>query len=246
MRVALRGILDGSGPPGDPNGVFRVIALTTLLAAPTTAAQTRPTSDDVSVLSGRTVGNGEVVLAAGLGWPGFWAEVLLAPSSQFNLSIRAGFHYGSPLLGLETGVGGELSFPMRLLLYGEDNIDLAAYLRPFGIVGEGVLVGQEGTFANDIGWAVGTDAGLKVGFHVSDAVTLGTGTLVRFAYVDTPDASDGNGIVLGVAILASVEANMSRATTLFLELQGGYGFAADRLFNNHAMLVVSFGLAYRL
>lgn len=217
-----------------------------LLAATPAGAQPRPTSGDISVHSGRTVGNGEVVLAAGLGWPGFWAEALFAPSSRFNLSVRVGVDYGSPLLGFATGVGGEVSLPMRLLVYGEDDIDIALALRPYGVMGEGALVGQENAFADDLGWAVGAEGGVRAGFHVTDAVTLVGGALLDVAYVDVPDAERSNGVMFGAGALAGLEALLSRSTLLFVVLKAGYGLGPENAFDSRALFRASFGLAYRL
>lgn len=213
----------------------------------TSHAQVRPTSDDISLISGRTVGNGEVVLAAALGWPGFWAEVLFAPTSRFNLGIRAGVTYGSPLLGLATGVGGEISIPIRILVYGRNDIDVALYVRPLGVIGEGALVGQENTFADDLGWGVGAELGTRIGFHVTDAVTLATGATVQPVYVDTPDATtSGNGLVIGFAGIFGLEAVVSRKTMLFVELRGGYGIATNDLFDQRGVLSLALGVAFRL
>lgn len=226
---------------------MRALALALLLAAASpAAAQSRPTSDDMSLLTGRAVGNGDVVVAAALGWPGFWAEVLFAPTSRFNLSLRGGVLYGSPLMGLATGVGGEFSVPMRLHVYGQSDIDVALSLRPFALFAEGALVGQRGTFADNFGWAAGADVGARVGFHVSDAVTLGTGALVSVAYLDTPDADASNGVAVGFGALAIIEALMSRRTMLFAQIEGGYGLAPSRLFANQAVLSLALGVAFRL
>ena len=226
---------------------MRVLVMVAVLGVVSTSqAQTRPTSDDISLISGRTVGNGEVVLAAALGWPGFWAEVLFAPTSRFNIGIRAGVTYGSPLLGLETGIGGEFSVPIRILLYGRNDIDVALFLRPFGVVGEGALVGQQATFRDDLGWAAGAEVGTRAGFHVTDAVTLAAGASVNAAYVDTPDATNSNGLVVGFAGILGLEAVVSRKTMLFVELRGGYGIAPDGLFENHGLLSLALGVAFRL
>ena len=226
---------------------MRVLVMVGVLCLVSTShAQVRPTSDDISLISGRTVGNGEVVLAAALGWPGFWAEVLFAPTSRFNLGIRAGVTYGSPLLGLDTGIGGEISFPMRLLVYGRNDIDIALFFRPLGVVGEGVLVGQDGVFADTLGWAVGAEVGTRAGFHVTDAVTLVAGASVQATYVDTPDATNSNGVVVGFAGIFGLEAVVSRKTMLFVELRGGYGIAPDGLFAQQGVLSLALGVAFRL
>lgn len=225
---------------------MRRLPLLLLLVSTAASAQTRPTSDDMSILSGRTVGNGDIVIAAALGWPGFWAEIVFAPTSRFNIGFRGAVDYGSPLMDLETGIGGDVSIPMRLHLYGRNDIDVAAVLRPLAIFGEGALVGQRSTFADNFGWGVGAEGGMRAGFHVSDAVTLAAGALVTIVYVDTPDAARSNGIVSTFAAVAAVEALMSRRTLLFAELVGGYGVARDELFADHGVLRLSLGVAFRL
>lgn len=226
---------------------MRVLVMVVVIGVVSTShAQVRPTSDDISLISGRTVGNGEVVLAAALGWPGFWAEVLFAPTSRFNFGIRAGVTYGSPLLGLDTGIGGEISVPIRILLYGKNDIDIALFLRPLGVLGEGALVGQQNVFADNFGWAVGAEIGTRAGFHVTDAVTLAAGASVLATYVDTPDADNSNGVVIGFAGILGLEAVVSRKTMLFVELRGGYGIAPDGLFESEGLLSLALGVAFRI
>ena len=215
-----------------------------VLAPTPVRADSRPTSDDVSLFSGRTVESGDVVLAGGIGWPGVFAEALFAPSSRFNLSLRLDVDWGSPLMGLSTALGGELSIPMRIHLYGEDDIDIALALRPFGILGEGAAVGQEGVFADDLGGGVGLELGMRAGFHVSDAVTLAVGPFVQGAFVRTQDAGSGSTFSFGV--LGAVEAVMSRATMLFFAVGGGYGVASDELFERRGIVRLHLGLAYRI
>lgn len=236
------------------SGAFRVEAVALAVAtamvlalASTGHAQDRPTSGDMSILSGRTLGNGETVLAAGLGWPGIWAQVTLAPSSTFNLGVRATVLYGSPVMGLGSGVGGSLSVPMRLHLFGKDTLDLALTLEPGFALGEGALAGQETAFADNFGYAGWADVGALAGMQVSEAVTLTLGVLGEVAYVDVPDNDvDGRHLVGGVLGVLAVEALMSRDTMLFAELRGGWGFANERLFDGHEILRVSLGLAYLL
>ena len=115
-----------------------------LAAAPALA---RPTSGDMSIVSGRTMGVGEEAIAAGLGWPGIWAEYLLAPSSTFNVGFRGTVLYGSPVMGLGSGVGAEATVPLRFHLWGADLLDVALQLEPSAFIGEGALaeiLGQAG------------------------------------------------------------------------------------------------------
>lgn len=222
-----------------------LLGLALTLSTGTSSAQSRPTSDDLSILSGRTVGNGEVVLSGGLGWPGFWVEVLLSPTSRFDLSIRAHVDYGAQV-GFSTALGGGLSLPMRLHVYGHDDIDVALALRPFALVGEGATVGQQGTFANDVGYGLGVEGGARVGFHLGDVTTIALGATALFAWTDVPDA-DGAGNVLGaVAGIFGVEGVMTRSTMLFLEAQAGYAFVAEGLFDRPLYVRLSVGMSYRL
>lgn len=203
-----------------------------------------PTSDDVSIWSGRTVDEGDVVLAGGIGWPGVFAEALFAPSSRFNVSIRLDVDWGSPLLGFGTALGGELSLPMRLHVYGKGIVDIALAARPFGILGEGASVGQVGVFSDNIGGGAGLEVGFRAGFRVSDRVTLGTGPFASVAFVRTNGASSGGVGTFG--LIGAVEANMSRATMLFFMVGGGYGVASEALFESRGMVRLAIGLAYRL
>ncbi len=215
--------------------------------APAAARADRPTSGDMSILSGRTLGNGETVLAAALGWPGIWGEVVLAPSSTFNVGIRGSVLYGSPVMGLGHGVGGGLTVPLRLHVFGREALDLAIAVEPGFAAGEGALAGQTGTFANDFGWAAWSDAGALVGMRVSDAVTLTLGLLGEVAWVNVAeDTVDGQQLVGGAVAVLAAEALMSRDTMLFGELRGGWGFAPERLFDGHEILRLSLGIAYLL
>ena len=215
--------------------------LTMLGASP--AAADRPTSDALSLISGRTVGNGEVVISAGLGWPGFFAEVLFSPSSKFDLSLRAHVDYGA-LLGTATGVAGGLSVPMRLHVYGEDDIDIAIAARPFALLGEGAIMGEELTFADDFGYALGLEAGLRVGFHVSEGATITVGAAGLFAWTSVNGA--GGGAVGGGAPLVGIEANFNRQTVFFAEALVGYAGAPENRFGRQMWMRLALGIGYRL
>ena len=224
-----------------------MVAGAVLLWSASAQANDRPTSGDMSVLSGRTLGNGETVLAAGLGWPAFWGEIVLAPSSTFNLGIRGSVLIGSPVMGLGSGVGGSASLPARIWLFGKETLDVALAIEPGFAAGEGALAGQEGTFADDFGWAGWADVGALLGMQVSEAVTLTLGLLGEIAYVSVPDDEvNGSHLVGGGVAVLGVEALMSRDTMLFAELRGGWGFAPEDLFDGHQVLRVSLGIAYLL
>ena len=223
------------------------LVLCALLGGQTARAQDRPTSGDMSIISGRTMGNGEAVLAAGVGWPGLWAEALFAPSSRFNLGIQAGVLYGSPFMGFATGVGGRVAVPIRFHMYGHNSLDLSIAVTPAFVIGEGAVVGQDGIFADNLGFGVQTEGGMLLGFQPGESVTITLGALAGFGWLDVPDAAGGGQGVVGTFVLVTgIEALMARDTMLFAEVEGGYGAAPNLLFEHQGIVRVSLGLAYLL
>ena len=122
------------------------------------------TTDGFSVRGGRLLGAGQMALAAGAGWPGIFAELVIGASAGFNLGPRVDFLYATPLLGGRVGVGTEISLPMRIHVYevAEHNIDVAIVARPFFLLGRGGLVGGRGTFNDDLGLGFGAVVGARV------------------------------------------------------------------------------------
>lgn len=216
--------------------------------APPVAEGDRPTSGDMSLLSGRTLGNGEVVLAAALGWPGFWAHVELAPSSTFNLGVRAAVLYGSPAMGLGVGGGGELSIPMRIRIWGERETDLAIRLTPRAAVGEGVLFGQGGSFGGDLAWMARLDAEAVLGWHLDPRVTFvfAAGGGGGVSHVINTNV-EGIGRILGTI---GVEGLLARDTMMFAEVNAGVGLARDTagvpVYPERFVLGLSLGIGYLL
>lgn len=219
--------------------------------APPVAASDRPTSGDASLLSGRTLGEGEVLLAAALGWPGFWAHLELAPLSTVNVGIRAGVLYGSPVMGLRVGGGGELSVPIRVRLWGERDTDMALRLTPCGALGEGLLFGQDppSTFAGELGWMARLDAEVVFGWHPDPRVTFFFGAGAGGGVSGVPRAGNVEGIGRVEGTLG-VEGLLARDTMLLFEAKLGYGLARDYsglvFYGDRFVLGVSFGVAYLL
>jgi hypothetical protein len=216
--------------------------------APPVAEGDRPTSGDMSLLSGRTLGNGEVVLAAALGWPGFWAHVELAPSATFNIGIRLAVLYGSPAMGLAVGGGGEASVPMRIRLWGERDTDIALRLTPRAAVGEGVLFGQTATFGGDLAWMARLDAEAVLGFHPDPRITFifavgGGGGVSHVVNTNV----EGIGRVVGSL---GIEGLLARDTMMFAEVNLGVGIARDTpgipVYPDRFVLGLSLGIAYLL
>ena len=204
----------------------------------------RPTSGVISMWSGRTLGNGHSAIAAGVGWPGLFVELALAPSSRLNIGGRLQVNYGSPLMGIGDGIGGDLQVPIRFHFYGREDLDLALAIRPGFTFGQGALVGQQGGFANDFAWAGRLDAGVLLGAHTSESITL------TFGLLGGAGLSDVTGVGLEVFgtfyATAAIEAVVSRDTMLFALLEGGYGLARAERFDTTAIFRLWLGLAYEL
>ena len=208
----------------------------------------RPTSGDASLLSGRTLGTGEVMIAAFAGWPGAFAQLELAPSSTFNLGIRLGFDYGSPMMGLVTGYGGELAVPMRIHVFGERDVDISVHIQPVVALGSGSLFGEAGILSNRFGYGLRLDLGARMGWQVDPRLTFVFGLDVGagLSGVD-PNNPSALGMILG---LLGAEVLIARDFMLFLEAGGGYGFAPDRggvaYFPAREMLRVVLGAGFLL
>lgn len=204
----------------------------------------RPSSGVLSLWSGRTLGNGHAAVAAGVGWPGLFVELVLAPSSRFNIGGRVQVNYGSPLMGIGTGIGGDVQIPVRYHFYAHDDLDLALAIRPGFTFGQGALVGQRGVFANDFGWGVRLDTGVLLGWHASDALTLTFGLLAGAGLSDV----SGTDLELIGSFYATtaLEIVVSRDTLLFAMLDAGYGLARAERFDTTVIFRLWLGLAYEL
>ncbi|MBX3274383.1 MAG: hypothetical protein KF729_29230 [Sandaracinaceae bacterium] len=214
-----------------------LLALAFALVAPPALAQddgeppplhARPTSGEASLFSGRTLGVGETMVAGGVGWPGLFAMFQHAVTSSFNLGARAGLTYGSPMMALVPAVGAELGAPIRIHLYGEGDVDLAAYLEPVLALSEGAAAGELGTvYAGDLGWSSRLELGAVLGLRVQERLTLLAGAGGHVGFVHVPAAGDPT--VVGAALARfGIEGLISRDTMLFAVIDGGIGFAADR------------------
>jgi hypothetical protein len=210
----------------------------------------RPTSGAASILSGRTLGTGETVIAASLGWPGLWAQVELAPDSNFNIGIRAGVLYGSPVMGLVAGAGGEVQVPFRIHLWGQDDVDLALRIVPEIALGEGRLFGEDQSpvLRSRLGISTRLDAGIVFGFRYVDV------TFVAGASGGAGISWTENSIVRAIGVvyaILGIEALMSRETMLFADIHvgGGFGDGSGRAvayYPQQEILRIALGIAYLL
>lgn len=224
----------------------RALVLALLLAHPAAARADRPTSGDASLESGRTLGNGEVLLAGALGWPGFRADVVFAPTSTLSLGPSALVGYGSTLLGFETGVSGGLSMPTRVHVLGRGVTDVALRFAPAIVIGEAATLGEQGLYANELGLCVGVEAGARAGVRVSEHATVIAGATTAFSWIAVPEAEDGSGWVLSLAAVLGLEALMTRDTMMLGLLELGGGVDGGRDFDRPVALRVWLGFGYLL
>lgn len=209
-----------------------------------------PTSGAASILSGRTLGSGQAMLAAALGWPGIWAELALAPGSELNVHVRGSVLYGSPVMGLVAGAGGELAVPVRVHVFGEGNVDLAIRMTPRVALGEGAIFGERTGLGGALAGSLLFDAHGVFGIQIDSNVTIvvGAGGGVGASVVD--GSAQGIAWVARFAGELGVEALMARDTLLFAHVEGGYGLAPDRtgvpFYGAREVLSVALGMGYLL
>jgi hypothetical protein len=209
----------------------------------------RPTSGDASLFSGRTLGVGNVMLAAMAGWPGASAQLELAPTSLFNIGIRGSFLWGSPMMGVVVGLGGELAVPMRLRVWGENQVDLAIVLEPMFAIGPGNAYGEQ-AYGNLLGYGSRLDAGARLGWQADPHFTLFVGATAGGGFAEVPRMGSSVqpiGVVYGTI---GGEVLTSRDFMLFLRSDLGYGLAPDRMgvpyFQDRFFLRLVFGGAFLL
>lgn len=225
-------------------GRFLAGTLMLLAASSSPARADGPTSGDLSVLGGRTLGRGETAIAAGTGWPGTWGQVTFAPRSTLNVGVRASLLYGSPIMGFGTGIGGEVSMPVRLHLLGRGRWDLAMTARPLVITGRASLVGAEASlFEDDFGWAVMFEKGLVAGWQATDAVSLVLGVMTTGGVVGIPEADRTRFAFHALGVLGT-ELLLARDTLLFLHLEGGGGLSGGDVFPRQGILRATVGFAH--
>jgi hypothetical protein len=214
------------------------------------AQATEPAPEEASLLSGRTLDAGETMMGAALGWPGFWAQVELAPSSDVNIGVRGAVVYGSPVMSLASGAGGELTIPIRIHVFEEAHLDISLRVAPVAAFGEGRLFGAGNTaFANRLGISSRVEFGVLLGYRAAERFTIffGAHGAPGLSYLEDKDAR-AIGVFYGAI---GVEALMSLETMLFAELEGGIGVADGSgltfaFYPQREILRLSLGMAYVL
>lgn len=209
-----------------------------------------PSSNEASLLSGRTLDSGESMIGAALGWPGFWVQVELAPSDTVSVGVRGAVVYGSPVMSLAAGAGGELTIPVRLHLAREGVLDVSLRIAPAAALGEGRLFGGGNTgYGNRLGVSGRVELGVLISIRPVERFTMffGVHGAPGFSYLETERVRP-IGVFYGAL---GVEALMSLETMLFAELQGGFGVADGSgltfaLYPEREILRLSLGMAYVL
>lgn len=209
-----------------------------------------PTSGAASILSGRTLGSGQAMVSAALGWPGIWAELALAPGSELNVHVRGSVLYGSPVMGLVAGAGGELAIPVRVHVFADGIVDLALRVTPRIALGEGAIFGERMGLGGALAGAALLDAHAVLGLAIDPNVTLIVGAGGGAGGSMVEGSSVGAAWIARVAGELGIEALMSRDTMLFAHVEGGWGFAPDRaglpFYASRERLSVSLGMGYLL
>lgn len=237
--------------------VALAVALASALGVGTARADDEPlartagtTSGAASLLSGRTLGSGEVMLAAFAGWPGAGVEAAFAPLSELNVHARARVLYGAPLLGLVTGLGGELAVPIRVHVLGEGQLDLSIRVTPRVSVGEGRLFGEPEGLAGALGVGFVCDASGVLGYALDPDVTFFAGLGGSGGGSSVEGSSMGFAWVARVVAELGMEALFSRDLLFFARVEAGYGFAPDRaglvFYPAREILELTLGVGYLL
>jgi hypothetical protein len=210
----------------------------------------RNTSGAISLASGRTLGESEIVLAGGVGWPGAWVGAEYGVTSQVSLGARVGGDWGSPVMGLVTGGSGELLVPLRVHVFGEGMFDLALRAAIALAVGEGRALGEENSprLSAQVGAAGRFELGARLAIQPLEVLTiaLGVDASAGFAVID-PDPAHPHGLFVGTLAL---EGLVSRSLMLFGEIGAGAGVTEDRIgapyFPHREIFRGTFGMAFLL
>ncbi len=218
------------------------------------------TAGHVSLIGGRTLEEGEILIDARLGFPSFSVGGTFSPSDRFDAGVRLHVTYGSPFMGrgkrqepFLTSTGGTsgsgaragalLEGPLRFGLLARTRHDVALEVAPFFWVGRGSMAGAPPPFEEDAGIAVGGRLEARSSWLWNDKMTLGYGLGGGIGYGGALD-DDLNvfGDIVGVIGLESL---FTRQGLFFVDIEAGYGFAPDDAFDGHAVFRFLIGGAYR-
>lgn len=200
-----------------------------------------------TLFGGSLLKQGEVALAAGIGFPDVMVHFDFANSPLFNLGVQARFNYnlGFPVFGAHAF----LSVPMRISLVREDKLGVALKLDPGGTIGGG--------FQNALllGFQIGV--GGLVSYEVTDRLSLIFNLELPMLLGFDPDNPLRviPGFHLPIEFHVGMELELNENFAFFLHLGGGpyiyIGGLAQRLSNFTSNVYVNgvakllFGIIWR-
>src|SRR5690606_32024236 len=145
----------------------------------------------------------------------------LSPADAFDIGFQGQLLMGSPIMGLQLALGGEVAVPMRLRLWHGDTNDIALRIHPRFLLGRAQLLGVEGALREKLGYGGGVAGGVRVSHLFLQKITLTWGIEGSIDVGSGPEfeGSELLGSVFGVLGLESL---VTRASTVFIEAQAGY------------------------
>ncbi|MBF5044306.1 hypothetical protein FGE12_18050 [Aggregicoccus sp. 17bor-14] len=188
-----------------------------------------------SVLSGETVGQGNNVFSAQVGWPGISASLLHGGTDRFDIGGRFAFNWGVQKMVEFTQPGISLSALMKLNLLdtGRFNLGMTFEPGPFFIFSD---------FRSDVG--LDLPVGLQLGVPVGNALMLSGG-------IDLPlwvTFGDNGGLWVPVLFGGGLEYFIDRNLSVNFKVRMGptfspnYGNRSDSFFSLESLV----GIAVKL
>jgi hypothetical protein len=165
-----------------------------------------------SVLSGRTVGQGNTAFVGQVGWPGISASLLHGGTDRFDIGGRFGFNWGVQRMVefVEPGISLSVLTKLNLIDTGRFNLGMTFEPGPFFIFGD---------FGNDVGMDL--PIGLQVGIPVGNALMLHGG-------VDLPlfvTFGDNGGLWVPVLFGGGLEYFIDRSLAVTFKVRMGPTFS---------------------
>jgi hypothetical protein len=176
-----------------------------------------------SVLSGRTVGQGNTAFVGQVGWPGLSASLLHGGTDKFDIGGRFAFNWGVQRMVefTEPGISLAALFRLGLLDNGRVNVGVTFEPGPFFHFDErlsGSGVGMDLPVGLQIGVPVGSALMLSGGFDLPMFVTFG----------------DAGGLWVPVLFGGGLEYFIDRGMSVNFKLRMGPTFAPSDVFRDDA------------
>ncbi|MCB9640537.1 MAG: hypothetical protein H6728_03380 [Myxococcales bacterium] len=178
-----------------------------------------------TAFGGALLGQGEVILAGGVGFPEAFFHFDFANSSQFNLAFQARINYN---LGLPFFGGfGFINVPMRIGIIQDNKFSFALKLDPGGFIG-----GNGSQLPFIVGFQLGVAALFTI--HVMERFNLNFGVeLPMLLSFDPNNRLTEVGFHLPVELMVGGEVEINEKFSVFANVSGGpyvyFGNLARRL-----------------